>query len=216
MCVAYFADHRRDEIYNLVRAIVPRVWTGYVSWPTQRRPPLASIASFSDNSVWFGPGMPFPYFAVRSQIPQFVGVFLQGLRSSSRALSLSLSYRLLGRRGSLSWVRNAGVWPVDSDVVVFTASIISSHFSSQFLWSCPANCAILTVLFARLVGFSCGVYGAVNCCLVPISARKLLKIRLANCTPLSVMTTFGTPYLSISTAQEHQFRPFRKSVYHDQ
>jgi len=48
---------------------------------------------------------------------------------------VSLSYRLLGRRGFLHWVRNAGARPVDSDVLVFTASIISGHFSSQF---CPA------------------------------------------------------------------------------
>jgi len=42
---------------------------------------------------------------------------------------------------------------------VFTANIISGHFSSHFLRFCHANCAIinLTVLFARSVGFSCGV-----------------------------------------------------------
>jgi len=79
------------------------------------------------------------------------------------------------------------------------ASIISGQFWSQFLWSCPSNCAImvLTVLFARSVGFSCGVYGSVNCWLIPISARKLLRTRLANCTPFSDRTTFGTPHLAI-------------------
>jgi len=41
------------------------------------------------------------------------------------------------------------------------------------------------------------VYGAVNCCLVPISARKLLEILLASCTQLSVMTSSGTPYRAI-------------------
>jgi len=112
--------------------------------------------------------------------------FSSGVSVARPVPRVSLSYRLLGRRGSLPWVRNAGVWPVDSDVLVFTASKISGHFSSNFLWSCPANCAImvLTVLFARSVGLSCGVYGAVNCCLIPISARKLFNIRLANCTPL--------------------------------
>jgi len=41
--------------------------------------------------------------------------------------------------------------------------------------------------------------------MVPISARKLLKIWLANCTPLSVMTTFGTPYLAIMRSQKAFF-----------
>jgi len=72
----------------------------------------------------------------------------------------------------------------------------------------PANCAIIvfTVLFAPSVGFSCGVYGAVNRCLVPISVRKLLKILQANCNPLSNMTTLGTPYLAIMRYLKAFFR----------
>jgi len=82
------------------------------------------------------------------------------------------------------------LWTLCRPRLMTIASFSDCSVSSQFLWSCPVNCAImvLTVLFARSVGFSCGVYGAVNCCLIPISARKPLKM---------LMTTFGTPYLAI-------------------
>jgi len=53
---------------------------------------------------------------------------------------------------------------------------------------------VFTVLFLRPVGFSCNVYCSVNCCLILII---LLKIRLANITSLSAMTTFGVPYHAI-------------------
>jgi len=55
LCVANFAVHWRDEICNL-----RPLWTGDVPWPTLCRPPLVTIASFSDCSVWLGPGTPFP------------------------------------------------------------------------------------------------------------------------------------------------------------
>jgi len=86
---------------------------------------------------------------------------------------------------------------VDFETLVFTASMISGHFSSAII--------VFTVLFALSVGFSCEVYGVVNCCLVQISSRKLLKILLVNCTPLSVMTTFGTPYLAIMRSMKPFF-----------
>jgi len=61
------------------------------------------------------------------------------------------------------------------------------------------NCdiTIFLIRFTRLVGFSRGVHGAVNCGLTPVSLRNFLKARLANCTPLSVISTFAAPNLAI-------------------
>ncbi|XP_033248469.1 uncharacterized protein LOC117188592 [Drosophila miranda] len=61
---------------------------------------------------------------------------------------------------------------------------------------------VFTVLFVRFVGFSCGVYGAVNWWRTPSYSRNLLNVLLVNCTPLSVMKTLGAPKRAIMRSRQ--------------
>jgi len=77
---------------------------------------------------------------------------------------VSLSYRLLGRRGFLPWVRNAG-HGLDCSVC---------SFGRILLWC-----------------VWCGELLTTHLC------QETFKDAVANCTPLSDMTTVGIPYLAI-------------------